>query len=159
MVVKTGIATGTTLGKVAGLATIRILVKLLDGKTIPIESRELVILDHSQDAPFSSNGDSWAVVRNAEERMVGMLWGGLGPGSRNAKNTDGSPVFLSGPPERWPLDLGAITFVTSIGVLLDEMQNEIRKLAVDIPATLHPLAMSLGPNISTMALGLEDTDA
>jgi len=53
----------------------------------------------------------------------------------------------------------AVTFVTPIGVLLDEMQNEIRKLAGDSSATLHPLAMESGPSISTMALGLEDTDA
>jgi len=41
---------------------------------------------------------------------------------------------------------------------LDEMQNEIRKLAGDSSATLHPLAMESGPSISTMTLGLEGTD-
>ncbi|KAK3346030.1 hypothetical protein B0T25DRAFT_267315 [Lasiosphaeria hispida] len=157
LVVKTGAATGTTLGKAAGFATIRMLVELPNGNTVPIESRELVILNHSQDAPFSTNGDSGAVVRNAEGHMVSMLWGGLEPGSKNA-NMDGSPVILMNPPERWLLDLKGVTFVTPIKVLLDEIQDEFRKLAGDIPVTLHPLAMSSGPSISTMSVGPEDTD-
>ncbi|KAK0716291.1 hypothetical protein B0H67DRAFT_260750 [Lasiosphaeris hirsuta] len=158
LVVKTAAATGTTLGKAAGFATIRMLVELPNGKAVPIESRELFILSHSQDAPFSSYGDSGAVVRNAEGRMVGMLWGGLKPGSKTANN-DTPLVYLVNPPERWTLDLCGVTYITPIKVLLDEMQNEIQKLAGDIPVALYPLAMSSGPSISTMVVGLEGRDA
>jgi len=158
LVVKTGAATGTTLGKAAGFATVRMLVKRPNGNAVPIESRELFVLGHSQDTPFSSYGDSGAVVRNAEGRMVGMLWGGLAPGSKDA-NDDSPPVFLVAPPERWTLDLCGITYVTPIKVLLDEIQNELQKLAGDIPVALHPLAMASGPSISTMVVGLQGTGA
>ncbi|KAK0721374.1 hypothetical protein B0T21DRAFT_51068 [Apiosordaria backusii] len=155
LVVKTSV-TGTTLGKTAGLATIRRLVEVAPGHNIPIESRELVILSHSQDAPFARKGDSGSVVRDANGRMVGMLWGGLEPGSTNI-NIDGSPVLMN-PPGQWALDLGGITFVTPIKVLLDEMQDGLRK-TLGIPVTLRPLAMSSGPSVSTMVIRSEGTDA
>jgi len=155
LVVKTSI-TGTTLGKTAGLATIRLLVEVAPGNTIPIESQELAILSYSQDAPFSRKGDSGSVVRDAKGRMVGMLWGGLVPGYTNI-NTDGSPVLMN-PPAQWALDLGGIIFVTPIKVLLDEMQDGLRK-ALGIPVTLRPLAMSSGPSVSTTVIRSDGTDA
>lgn len=154
LVVKTSV-TGTTFGKTAGLATIRLLVEVAPGNTVPIESRELVILSHSQDTPFSRKGDSGSVVRDTNGGMVGMLWGGLEPGYTNI-NIDGSPVLMN-PPAQWALDLGGITFVTPIKVLLDEMQDGLRK-KLGIPVTLHPLAMSSGPSVSTMVIRSEDTD-
>jgi hypothetical protein len=156
VVVKTS-ATGTTLGKPAGLADIRLLVKATTGNIIPIESRELAILSHSQDAPFSSNGDSGAVARGAEGRMVGMLWGGLKLGHTNT-NIDGSRVLVN-PLARWVLDLGGITFVTPIKVLLDEMQTDLRKQLPGIPLTLCPLDISSGPSLSAMVISPEGTDA
>ena len=145
LVVKTSI-TGTTLGKIAGLATIRLLVEVAPGNTVPIESRELAILSHSQDAPFSRKGDSGSVVRDREGRMVGMLWGGLEPGYTNI-NIDGSLVLMNRPAQ-WALDLGGITFVTPIKVLLDEMQDGLRK-TLGTPVTLRPLDMSSGLSVST----------
>jgi hypothetical protein len=153
LVVKTSVA-GTTLGKAAGLVTIRFLVEVAPGHTVPIESRELAILSHSQDAPFSRKGDSGSVVRDATGRMVGMLWGGLEPGYTN--NIDGSRVLMN-PPAQWALDLGGISFVTPIEVLLDEMQDGLRK-ELGIPVVLRPLAMS-GPSVSTMVIRSEGADA
>jgi len=147
LVVKTGVS-GTTLGKVAGLVTIRLLVELHPGSTVAIESRELAMLSHFQESPFSRKGDSGSVVRDAEGRMVGMLWGGLEPGYTN---TDESPVLINHP-ARWALDLGAITFVTPVNVLVDEMQHDLRK-RLGIPVTLRPLDMSSGPSVSAMAIG------
>lgn len=149
LVVKTG-ATGTTFGKVAGLATIRLLVELHPGNTVTIESRELVILSHSQESPFSGKGDSGSVVRDAEGRVVGMVWGGLEPGCTNI-NMDGSPVVMNHP-GWWALDLGSITFVTPVKVLVEEMQDDLRR-KLDIPVTLRPLDMSSGPSVSAMAMG------
>lgn len=71
-VTKTGAATGTTEGVVADVACPA--VSLVEGRTRAAPG-QLLVRPVEGGAPFSAEGDSGAVLRDAAGRPVGLLWG------------------------------------------------------------------------------------
>lgn len=108
------------------------------GTTVTVESEELVVLDHVSGSRFSDHGDSGALVRNVDDGMVGMLWGGLYPGFGRKKNNS-SDSFLITPPDHWPLDLSSVALVTPMKTLMEDMEREVQMRYIGVRVKLHLL--------------------
>lgn len=76
LVVKNGLATGTTIGRVNGLES---FTRSYPHYGIQQTSIELAVLRYETPGRFSDGGDSGSIVVDRHGRAVGMLTGGEGP--------------------------------------------------------------------------------
>lgn len=77
LVVKNGLATGTTVGRVNGLES---FTRVYEGYGIGRKSLEFAVLPYDKTrGKFSDAGDSGSVVLDRGGRIVGILTGGSGP--------------------------------------------------------------------------------
>ena len=77
LVVKNGLATGTTVGRVNGLGS---FTRFYHESGIEQTSIEIVVLTYDKTrGNFSDPGDSGSVVLSRDGRIVGILTGGAGP--------------------------------------------------------------------------------
>lgn len=90
LVVKNGLATGTTIGRASGLES---FTRVYPDYDIHHTSIEIAILPYSKQrapffapehAPFSAPGDSGSIILDRTGRIVGLLTAGVG----TADNTD-----------------------------------------------------------------------
>ncbi|KAG8806839.1 hypothetical protein FRC19_007028 [Serendipita sp. 401] len=83
LVVKNGLATGTTIGRVMGMES---FTRVYKEHGIKETSMEIAVLPYSKiTGPFSVPGDSGSIVLDRNGRILGMLTGGAG-------TTDGTDV-------------------------------------------------------------------
>jgi len=76
MVVKNGLATGTTIGRANGLDS---FTRVYRQYGIMGTSIETAILAHEeQSGPFSAQGDSGSIILDRSGRIVALLTGGCG---------------------------------------------------------------------------------
>ncbi|KAH8115973.1 hypothetical protein DFH11DRAFT_1583254 [Phellopilus nigrolimitatus] len=76
LVVKNGLATGTTIGRVNGLES---FTRTYETYGISHTSIEIAVLRYGSPGRFSDGGDSGSIVLDREGRIVGILTGGEGP--------------------------------------------------------------------------------
>ena len=77
LVVKNGLTTGTTVGRVNGLESFR---RVYENYGISHKSLEIAVLPYDKShGKFSDVGDSGSVVLDRGGRIVGILTGGSGP--------------------------------------------------------------------------------
>ncbi|EIW51600.1 uncharacterized protein TRAVEDRAFT_54355 [Trametes versicolor FP-101664 SS1] len=80
LVVKNGLTTGTTIGRVTGMDSFTRVYKEND---IDQTSREIAVLPYGNtNGPFSAPGDSGSIVLDRNGRILGMLTGGAGTTNR-----------------------------------------------------------------------------
>ena len=83
LVVKNGLTTGTTVGRVNGLES---FTRTYDEYSIKQTSIEIAVLAYDTTrGKFSDPGDSGSIVLSRDGRIVGILTGGVG---RSAEETD-----------------------------------------------------------------------
>lgn len=75
-VVKNGLATGTTIGRVNGLKS---FTRTYETYGISHTSIEIAVLRYGSAGKFSAGGDSGSIVLDREGRIVGILTGSEGP--------------------------------------------------------------------------------
>jgi hypothetical protein len=76
LVVKNGLATGTTVGRVNDLES---FTRVYDKYGMAHTSVEIAILRYASPGKFSDGGDSGSIVLDREGHIVGILTGGEGP--------------------------------------------------------------------------------
>lgn len=76
MVIKNGLGTGTTVGRVNRLDS---FLRTYDEFNIRQTSLEVAVLTYDFTKRFSAPGDSGSVVLSRDGRIVGILTGGAGP--------------------------------------------------------------------------------
>ena len=80
LVVKNGLATGTTVGRANGL---QFFTRMYDEYGIQHTSVEIAVLPYGKTrGKFSDAGDSGSIVLARDGRIVGILTGGAGPTDR-----------------------------------------------------------------------------
>ncbi|KAI6163349.1 hypothetical protein EDD17DRAFT_1776098 [Pisolithus thermaeus] len=80
LVVKNGLATGTTTGRVMGMES---FTRVYDEYGIKGTSMEIAVLPYgSMNGPFSAPGDSGSIILDRSGRILGMVTGGAGTASR-----------------------------------------------------------------------------
>ncbi|KAI6098074.1 hypothetical protein EDD16DRAFT_1718740 [Pisolithus croceorrhizus] len=81
LVVKNGLMTGTTTGRVMGMES---FTRVYDEYGIEGTSMEIAVLPYgSMNGPFSAPGDSGSIVLDRNGRILGMVTGGAGAAYRN----------------------------------------------------------------------------
>jgi len=76
LVIKNGLTTGTTVGRVNGLEDV---TRVYDNYGINQKSIELAVLRYRKPGKFSDAGDSGSIVLDRHGRLVGLLTDGEGP--------------------------------------------------------------------------------
>lgn len=80
LVVKHGLSTGTTIGRVSGMES---FTRRFNADGIKETSMEIAVLPYGNtDGPFSAPGDSGSIVLDRRGRILGMLNGGAGSTDR-----------------------------------------------------------------------------
>ena len=76
LVVKNGLTTGTTIGRVMGMES---FIRIYREYGINETSMEIAVLPYGNlNGPFSAPGDSGSIVLDRNGRILGMLTGGAG---------------------------------------------------------------------------------
>ncbi|KAG8817317.1 hypothetical protein FRC19_011436 [Serendipita sp. 401] len=80
LVIKNGLRTGTTIGRVTGMES---FTRTIDEHGIKETSMEIAVLPYGNaNGPFSASGDSGSIVLDRNGRILGMLNGGAGSTNR-----------------------------------------------------------------------------
>lgn len=141
-VFKTGSTTGTTYGKLSTIpADVRFTRIMPDAGLVIFLTKKLVVLDETPNNRFANVGDSGAVIRNGNARMLGMIVGGIG---RDTFDDGPSHLFC---PCHGSLKLSTITLCVPMEPLLEAMQAETDKMFPGETVKLSPLPNSFGPSV------------
>ncbi|KAH9931246.1 uncharacterized protein B0H18DRAFT_1083548 [Fomitopsis serialis] len=79
LVVKNGLATGTTVGRANGLES---FIRIYDDYGVGQTSIEIAVLPYDETGKFSDAGDSGSLILARDGRIVGILTGGAGPADK-----------------------------------------------------------------------------
>ena len=131
LVVKNGLATGTTLGRVNGLES---FTRTYTEYGVEHTSIEIAILAYDRKhGPFSTKGDSGAIILDRAGRIVALLTGGAGTADE-VDITYGTPY--------WWLEEQIKTAIPGSCVSFDQLLSESAKFLVIIS---HGLSFWLYP--------------